>query len=365
MLNLKVDLGNRSYPIFIGNGILDKLGETFALYELASQVIVVTDNTVNALHGQALRASLNQHVDLLELISVPAGEKSKSFHTLETVLSKILETQADRDVAVIAFGGGVVGDLAGFAASIYKRGVSFVQAPTTLLAQVDSSVGGKTGINHALGKNLIGTFHQPKLVWMDLDLLKSLPAKEIRSGLGEIIKAGVIWDAEFFFKIEENLDAVLSLQEDLLAGIVQRSCEIKAEVVAKDERESNLRMILNFGHTVGHALEASLGYKNISHGEAVLAGMLTEAKIAVELGLLPVPEFEKLYRLIDRFEITPQLERASLQEVLGFMSSDKKMAKGRLRFVLPTAIGSVEIRDDVPGDQVESGVSWLLAGARL
>ncbi len=308
MINIKVELEENSYPIFIGEKIFGKFGEALSLYDFSKKVVVVTDSNIYKIYGDLIKSEFARFVELVDIIVVPPGEKSKSFAGVDQIITRMLELQCDRNVAVIAFGGGMVGDLAGFVAAIYKRGVNYIQVPTTLLAQVDSSVGGKTGINHALGKNLIGSFFQPKLVWSDLDLLKSLPEKEIRCGLGEIIKYGVIWDEELFSFLEENINSVFELDMDTIAYLVKRSCEIKTEVVAEDERELGLRMILNFGHTVGHGIEAEMGYKKLSHGEAVLVGMLAESKIALENGFLPQVEFDRIANLVSIFDFKKRLK---------------------------------------------------------
>ncbi len=361
MLNLKVDLGAQAYPIYIGHGILSQLGEMIQLYGLAKQAVVITDDQVHALYAEQMQNALSGHLALAEEIVVPSGEKSKSIAAIEKILTRMLQKQCDRRVLVLAFGGGVVGDLAGFAASIYKRGVPYLQVPTTLLAQVDSSVGGKTGINHPLGKNMIGTFYQPKMVWMDLALLQTLPQREILCGLGEVIKHGIIRDTKLFGSIEKHLESILALDSERMTEIVKRCCEIKADVVARDERETGLRMVLNFGHTVGHAIESALGYKHIAHGEAVLLGMLAEAKMATILAILSQTDFDRIHALVSRFDLFRKLGRLSLTEIVDRMRSDKKVLDGKIRFVLPTRIGDVKIVDTVTVDAVEQGLHFLLS----
>jgi len=251
MNKLLVELGENSYPIFIGENILQNLGEMLKLYNFSRQVVVITDSNVNKHHGEALTKSLHNSVKSFELITIPSSERSKSFRTIENIVTQMLELGCDRQTAMLAFGGGVVGDITGFVASIYKRGVPYLQIPTTLLAQVDSSVGGKTGVNHPLGKNMVGTFYQPKMVWTDMKLLRTLPKKEIVCGLGEIIKYGIIKDGELFELVAENLERILALDLELLQEVVINCCRIKAEIVTEDEKEDGLRMILNFGHTIG------------------------------------------------------------------------------------------------------------------
>ncbi|MFQ5825002.1 MAG: 3-dehydroquinate synthase [bacterium] len=359
MINLKVELGNRTYPIFIGSGILEKLGEMFKLYGFGQQVIVVTDTNVQKLYAQVLTSGFNNVVNFFEIIALPPGENSKSLSTIEKIITKMLALGCDRNVTILAFGGGVIGDIAGFTASIYKRGVTFIQVPTTLLAQVDASVGGKTGVNHPLGKNMIGTFYQPKLVWIDLEVLKTLPKREILCGLAEIIKYGVVWDADLFCVVENNLEKILALDLPLLEEIVKCCCEIKAAIVAKDEKESGLRMILNFGHTVGHALEAAMGYKKINHGEAVLLGMLAESKIALQAGQLNVKDFNRIQTLISIFNLKNHLKYVGSGDLFNFMKKDKKAIAGKLRFVLPKKIGEVYVADLVRWNAIAAGIETI------
>lgn len=357
MTNLKVNLGPHSYPIFIGEGILAKLGEMLKLYNLSEQVVVITDELVHRLHSEKISESLKSRVKKFDTIVMPAGESTKSLASVEKIIGKMLELGCERGAVVLAFGGGVIGDLAGFAASIYKRGVPLVQVPTTLLAQVDASIGGKTSVNHPLGKNMIGSFYQPKLVWSDLTLLKTLPRKEIICGLGEIIKYGIIRDPALFTLVEQNLERILALDLTLLPEIVTRCCEIKAQIVSADEKESGLRMILNFGHTIGHALEAALEY-TITHGEAVLLGMLAESKIALDSGKLPAEDFYRIRKLITSLRVQPPtgLERERLIKIL---ASDKKAVAGQLRVVLPNKIGEVEVAAGLKEDLVRAGVEYI------
>ncbi|MFQ5770868.1 MAG: 3-dehydroquinate synthase [bacterium] len=359
MIKLKVDLGERSYPIFIGSGILQKLGEMYQLYGFGQQVALITDMNVQKLYGPVLSRSFEGVISQVETIVLPPGEKSKSLSTVDKIITKMLEAGCDRNATVIAFGGGVIGDVAGFAASIYKRGVPLIQVPTTLLAQVDASVGGKTGVNHPLGKNMIGTFYQPKMVWMDLEVLKTLPKREIVCGLAEIIKYGIIWDGNLFALVEENLDKILALDIALLEETIKRCCEIKAAIVAKDEKESGLRMILNFGHTVAHALEAAVGYKKISHGEAVLLGMLAESKMAVDSKFLSSEEFNRIKNLILQISRVNKIKIVNENEIFKFMKSDKKALQGDLRFVLPKRIGEVLIVDNLEAREIKSGIKFI------
>lgn len=364
MINFKVDLGEKSYPIFIGDGILDKLGEMLKLYGF-SQAILVTDTNVQKLYGQEIESGLKNFVDTFETIVLLPGESSKGLKSLDEIITKMLEIGLEREAGVLAFGGGIIGDVAGFAASVYKRGVPHIQIPTTLLAQVDASIGGKTGVNHILGKNMIGTFHQPKLVWCDLRLLKTLPKREIICGLGEIVKYGVINDESLFDFVEENLEQIFATDLALLETIVQRCARMKAEIVAKDEFDRGLRMVLNFGHTIGHVLEATLNYKKISHGQAVLLGMLAESKMALDANILSQESFSRIENLVHR--INPEVPNGNLETtaLLRFMQVDKKIRGGKLSFVLPKRIGEVVVTRDVDEKSIISAINYLITPNRF
>ncbi|MFQ5604755.1 MAG: 3-dehydroquinate synthase [bacterium] len=363
MIHIKIQFKDAVCPIYIGEDILEKLGEMLRIYEWGQDAFVLTDNTVHKLYGLKLLDGLKTVMHKVELATVAPGEKSKSWSTAGKILTRMLESQFERQVMVVSLGGGVVGDLAGFVASIYKRGVQFVQVPTTLLAQVDASVGGKTGVNHPVGKNLIGTFYQPKLIWIDLALLKTLPRQELVCGLGEMIKYGVIYDAELFDLLENNVNSVLALDTELLRRLVKRCCKIKAEIVALDEKEHGVRMILNFGHTIGHALEAAGSYGQLSHGEAVLLGMLAESKIARDLNLLSKQAFDRIQSLVAKFDLEKKIKYLNKQTLWQAMRSDKKALQGSLRFVLPQDIGSVKIVSDVEEKLIGSGINYLLKQA--
>jgi 3-dehydroquinate synthase len=359
MINVKVELGENAYPIFIGSGSLAKLGEMLQLYAFSPQTMVISDSNIDKYHGAIMEETLKGYFETVSKIVLQPGEKSKSMLTLQRILTQMLEAGLDRKASVIAFGGGVVGDIAGFAASVYKRGIQYVQVPTTLLAQVDSSIGGKTGINHALGKNLIGTISQPRLVWSDLELLYSLPKREILCGLGEIVKYGIIRSPQLFDLLENNLEQILSLDKELLTDIVYECCRIKADVVADDEREMGVRMILNLGHTIGHALEAAMGYRKLSHGEGVLLGIIVESKIALDLGLLQPGDFKRITGLIDRLKITAKIQKIEPSEVLGYLQIDKKVAEGKVRFILPATVGATTVVDCVEEQVILSGLTYL------
>jgi len=360
MRNIRVDLGENSYEIYVQDSALAGLGQAFGQLNFISQAVVITDDNVEKIYGSMLQNSLSLTLELADVISVPAGEKSKSLPMLEKVMNRLLKKQYDRKLLVLAFGGGVVGDLAGFVASIYKRGVRYIQIPTTLLAQVDSSVGGKTGVNHSTGKNLIGSIYQPKLVWCDLHFLKTLPRREITSGMAEVVKYGVIQDPDLFATCESRLDDVYALEPNLLGEIIQKSCKIKADIVSEDERENGMRMILNFGHTVGHSFEAALGYNQILHGEAVLMGMLAESYIAWKMGVLDKAGLRQISQLIYKFELGNLLQGLSISQLIHFMKADKKAVDGKLRFVLPKAVGKVEVVEQVDLSLIQAGFEYVM-----
>ena len=333
---ISVDLGDRSYPIIIGRGLLDG-GFDLSEYVAGTDCLIVSNETVAPLYLDRLRPNLKgKNIATLEL---PDGEIHKTVATMQKILDQLVASRANRDTTVIALGGGVVGDIAGFAAACYLRGVSFVQVPTTLLAQVDSSVGGKTGVNHPEGKNLIGAFHQPQVVMIDTGTLDTLPDRELKAGLAEVIKYGAICDIEFFAWLEENMPALLDKEPAALAHAIRRSCELKAEIVAEDERESGRRAILNFGHTFGHAIEHCLGYGEWLHGEAVAAGMV----MAAELSGISEPQLARLRSLIaaaDLPVIPPDIDSGAWLSAMGM---DKKVQHKKLRFVLLSTLGNSQV----------------------
>lgn len=332
-----IDLGDRSYPILIAPALLGDPA-TFASLPAGDTALIVTNVTVGPLYAQRLQASLQQRYKTVHVLSLPDGEVYKNWQTLNTIFDELLSKACDRKTVLFALGGGVVGDITGFAAASYMRGVPFVQVPTTLLAQVDSSVGGKTGINHPLGKNMVGAFYQPLQVVCDLDTLKTLPARELSAGLAEVIKYGPIADLAFLDWIEANIAKLLERNVDALAYAIQRSCEIKAWVVGQDERESGLRAILNFGHTFGHAIEAGMGYGTWLHGEAVGCGMVMAAKLSHALGLVDAPFVQRLTALVQKAglpTIAPRLaEVDNAGRYLELMRVDKKAQGGEIRFVV-------------------------------
>ncbi|GKX43141.1 3-dehydroquinate synthase [Pectobacterium carotovorum subsp. carotovorum] len=326
------------------------------------QAMLVTNQTLAPLYLDRVRGVLENSGVHVDQVILPDGEQHKSLAVLDQVFTALLAKPHGRDTTIVALGGGVIGDLAGFAAASYQRGVRFIQVPTTLLSQVDSSVGGKTAVNHPLGKNMIGAFYQPVSVVIDLDCLKSLPARELSSGLAEVIKYGIILDRDFFLWLEENIEAVRALQHDALAYCIRRCCEIKAAVVAADERESGMRALLNLGHTYGHAIEAEMGYGNWLHGEAVAAGMVMAAHTARRLGQFSVEDVERVKSLLIRAGL-PVNGPAQMtpESYLPHMMRDKKVLAGELRLVLPTAIGQSEVRGGVAHDMVLASIADCLA----
>jgi 3-dehydroquinate synthase len=331
------------YAIRIGSGLLGAPA-AWAGLPRAAQAVVVSNPTVHGLHGAALEAGLAPHYARVGRVLLPDGEQHKDWPTLQTIFDHLLTHGCDRRTVLFALGGGVVGDMAGFAAACYMRGVPYVQVPTTLLAQVDSSVGGKTAINPPLGKTMIGAFYQPQRVVIDLDTLATLPAREFAAGLAEVIKYGPIADAAFLDWIETNLDALLDRDARALAHAVRRSCEIKAEVVGQDERESGLRAILNFGHTFGHAIEAGLGYGSWLHGEAVACGMVLASRLSAALGLVPADFADRVEALLARASLPVRPPPMSTERWLELMRLDKKAEAGGIRFVVIEAPGRAALR---------------------
>jgi 3-dehydroquinate synthase len=343
MRTIDVALAERSYPILIGPGLIDGAE---ALTRLAGgrQVAIVTDDQVGPLYRNRLRAGLGQAPAAVVDVTLPAGEANKTWDSLNRVFDALLRARFDRGCLIIALGGGVVGDMAGFAAAVYQRGVDFVQVPTTLLAQVDSSVGGKTAINHPEGKNMVGAFHQPRLVLADTDTLRTLPPRELSAGLAEVIKHGAIADPAYLDAIERDMAALRACEPQAMARAIARSCEIKADVVARDEREGGLRAILNFGHTFGHAIEAGTGYGTWLHGEAVGAGMVQAAELSCRLGHLPREQVARLTAVIADAGLPVRAPVWPYERWIELMSVDKKAEQGAPRFVVLEAIGRAALR---------------------
>ncbi len=337
-----IELEGRSYPILIGSGLLDR-PETFEALPAASAAVIVTNGTVAPLFADRLARALQGKFASTHLVTLPDGESYKDWATLNTIFDALLGAACDRSTTLFALGGGVVGDMTGFAAACYMRGVAYVQVPTTLLAQVDSSVGGKTAINHPMGKNMIGVFNQPLLVVADIDTLDSLPARELAAGLAEVIKYGPIADHAFFEWLEEHLPALVARDRPTLARAIRRSCEIKAWVVGQDEREAGLRAILNFGHTFGHAIEAGLGYGAWLHGEAVGCGMVMAADLSARLGLIDASYASRIALLIERAGLPVRGPALGVERYMELMRVDKKAEAGETRFVLIDGQGSARL----------------------
>ncbi len=347
MQTVMVGLGERSYEIIISKNIIDAVGNRLKQVTAANDFYLVADDRVAGLYAERLLASIKKAGHRVELITFAHGEENKNLATIAALASKLARFGADRMSCLVALGGGVTGDITGFLAASYMRGIDFIQVPTSLLAQVDSSVGGKTGVDIPEGKNLIGAFYQPRAVFIDPLILKSLPETEFLNGIAEVIKYGVIWDRDFFSELEGKRSRIMSMDSAVLAEMIRRCCEIKAEVVAADEREGDLRRVLNFGHTIGHAVEAASRFE-IAHGAAVAMGMAAAARLAVLCGHLADEEAERIMTLIVDFDlpvvIPPQLDR---REIGNYLLTDKKTVGGKVFFVLPEAIGRVIITSDV------------------
>jgi len=341
---IRVDLGEHGYEVVVQGGLLDHVGELLAPFKLGPETVIVTNPVVKRHYGARVVRSLRAAGLNPTVLALPDGERTKSLRWVARVLNELLRHRYERKAWLVALGGGVIGDLAGFAASIYLRGLPFVQVPTTLVAQVDASIGGKTGVNHLLGKNLIGTFYQPKLVLIDPGALRTLPPREYRAGLAEVIKYGVIADAEFFEFLERDMDQILKLEPATLYRVIRTSCAIKAAVVSEDEREGDRRRILNFGHTVGHALETLSGYRRYKHGEAVAIGMVVAARLAERLGLADASVATRIRALVERTKLPADLPPSSVSALLRAMRQDKKVRDRRIHFVLPDRIGHVVVR---------------------
>ena len=347
---LTVELGRRSYPIQVGHGLLNER-DLIGRHVPARDVLIVSNTTVAPLYLEALESALRSRRTVATLL--PDGESYKTLDTVARILDVLVANRFGRDCVVVALGGGVVGDMAGFAASVYQRGVPFVQVPTTLLAQVDSAVGGKTGVNHPGGKNLIGAFHQPLVVLADTATLATLPPRELRAGLAEVVKYGLIRDAAFFDWLESHADALLAGEREALAYVILRSCQIKAEIVGRDELEHGERALLNFGHTFGHAIESATGYGRWLHGEAVAAGMVMAARMSRESGWIDAASLARITTLIERMGLPTRLADVSAQTMLQGMRMDKKVLEGKIRLVLLRAIGDAFVTADYEAQHLE------------
>ena len=352
MDEITVDLGARSYPVFIGRDLLDRAGQLLQNRLESPRILVVTNTKVGELYQERLCRGLRDGGFEVASARVPDGEEHKTLATVERLYEVLFDQELDRSDTVMALGGGVIGDLAGFAAATFKRGLHLVQVPTTLLAQVDAAVGGKVGVDHPQGKNMIGAFHQPDAVLADLGTLATLDDREIRAGLAEVIKYGVIDDRVFFVFLEGHMAELLAGELTAMRMAVTRSCKIKASVVAADERDRGARAVLNFGHTLGHAIEAASGYTTYRHGEAVAIGMAHAAEIAVRMNIAGEKTFHRIEDLLRAAGLPTADRTADPEKVIGFMRQDKKNIGRRVRFILPVEIGRVEIRDDVPEELI-------------
>ncbi len=356
MQALSVVLGERSYPIHIGAELLDD-ARLYAPHVNGKRVAIVTNPVVAPLYLERVQRAIEQTGQRTAAIVVEDGEQAKNWLTLDRVFDALLAAHCGRDSVIVALGGGVVGDLAGFAAATYQRGIPFIQVPTTLLAQVDSSVGGKTAINHARGKNMVGAFHQPLAVIADVATLDTLPDRELRAGLAEVIKHGFVLDLEFVGWLEANIGKLLARDRAALAHAVRRSCELKAQVVAADEREAGLRAILNFGHTFGHAIEAGIGYGEWLHGEAVATGMVMAAELSARVGTLRREDADRVRALIARAGLPVQGPKLAVERYLELMRVDKKAAGGKIRFVLLEGLGRAVLRGGLDARLVGESIS--------
>ena len=347
MKTITLNLGERSYPIHVGQGLLEQ-PTLFQPYIQGHQAVIISNETIDPLYGHTLADSISQLAKVEKHI-LPDGEIYKDLATVSKIFDRLLSIPCDRKTTILALGGGVVGDITGFAAACYQRGIPYIHVPTTLLAQVDSSIGGKTGVNHPLGKNMIGAIYQPKCVVADISTLISLPDREFRAGLAEVIKYGLIRDLEFFTYLEQNADALLDRDLNSLAHAIERSCMNKAQVVELDERESGLRALLNFGHTFGHAIENKLGYKDWLHGEAVAAGMVIAAEFSRRLDLIDTNERDRVENVMRRFEL-PVSPPANMteDEFMQAMAVDKKVEAGKIRFIVLEKVGKAFVIDDYP-----------------
>lgn len=345
MTTLHVELAERSYPIYIDNGILSSKN-LLAKHISGKRVCIVTNNIVQPLYLEILKAQLSDYQ--VDEIILPDGEAEKSLANFDKIMSHLLTNLHGRDSTLIALGGGVIGDITGFSAACYQRGINFIQIPTTVLSQVDSSVGGKTAVNHPLGKNMIGAFYQPQAVIIDTLTLSTLPKREFNAGMAEVIKYGILGDGDFFTWLETHKSEIISGESATLIKMIEICCQCKADIVSTDEKETGVRALLNLGHTFGHAIEAEQGYGKWLHGEAVATGMVLAAKLAVTMNLLEASDLCRIEALIAAFDLPLAApEEMGFNEFISHMQRDKKNIAGKLRFIVPTAIGQSEIRDDV------------------
>ena len=362
MIQRQIDiaLGERSYSIYAGAEMFSSFAPMCRQHGISDSIVIITDRNVASYHLQPLLRNLLHHKFQSITIILPPGESQKNLRRANSIFTEMLKKRIPRNSAVIALGGGVVGDLAGFVAATYQRGIKLVQVPTTLLAQVDSSIGGKVGVNHPLGKNMIGAFHQPLFVWTDAEYLKTLQPREIVCGLGEVIKYGIIQDTELFEFLESNLEKILQLDIEAVMHVQAQCAAIKAKIVSQDEKESGIRIIFNCGHTIGHGLEFAGHYKLIKHGEAVLLGLIAESFIAKELKLLNADSYERIIALIRRVPMKMKLSSLKIADIASAMGRDKKHVGTKLRFVLPIKIGEVKVVEDVAPMLIQKAVKEIL-----
>lgn len=361
MKQVLVNLKDNSYPIYIGQGILDDLGSLLSKDKLSSKCAIITNPTVNKLYGKKVKDSLESKGIKSVILEVPDSETSKSLKYAEKLYVKLLENKLDRNSYIMALGGGVTGDLAGFVAATYLRGISLIQVPTTLLAQVDSAIGGKVAVDLPEGKNLIGAFYQPKLVLSDIKTLKTLPENELKSSLAEVIKYGIISDPDLFELLDKNLEKIKQQNQKILNEIVVKCSKIKASVVEEDEKEQGKRAILNLGHTLAHALESITGYTRYSHGEAIAIGIIFAAKLSTKLNMLDINEFERILGLIQSTGLPTKIkDDLEADKLLQTMQLDKKVKDGKIRMVLPKRIGEVVIIDEIPMNLLKKELEKML-----
>ncbi len=349
---VNVGLGERSYSIYIDKGLLINCGNRLKNIKTDKKIFIITNHIINKFYGDTLKNSLKDAGFNIYFTEIPDGEEYKTIKTAVEIYDRLLDIKMERGSALIALGGGVIGDITGFVAATYLRGVPYIQIPTTLLAQVDSSIGGKTAVNHPKGKNLIGAFYQPRGVFIDIDTLKTLPKEEILCGVAEIIKYGIIRDRDFFEYLERNIERLINLNEDVLIHSIKRSCETKADVISKDEMETGLRAILNFGHTIGHAIESLTGYKKYRHGEAVAIGMVYAARLSLETGLCSDEDYKRVFNLIRVAGLPTAISGLDADSIIDSLYLDKKVKEEKVRFVLMKKIGSVEIQGDIPNELI-------------
>ncbi|MDR6965557.1 3-dehydroquinate synthase [Shewanella putrefaciens] len=352
MKQIQVDLGERSYPIYIGQNLMND-SEALSRYLFKKRILIVTNETVAPLYLNQIQEVMVSFGEV-ESVILPDGEQFKDLTHLDAIFTALLQRNYGRDSVLVALGGGVIGDMTGFAAACYQRGIDFIQIPTTLLSQVDSSVGGKTAVNHPLGKNMIGAFYQPQLVLIDTQCLHTLPAREFAAGMAEVIKYGIMWDGEFFQWLENNVQALKRLETEALVYAISRCCEIKADVVSQDETEQGVRALLNLGHTFGHAIEAEMGYGNWLHGEAVAAGTVLAAQTARSLGLIDESIVCRIVQLLQAFDLPVSApESMDFDSFIQHMRRDKKVLGGQIRLVLPTGIGQADVFSQVTESTLE------------